>query len=73
MTLQIGRVGLDVTLDDPEQLAEQAGDRRQLTVTGTLLAATLAETKALRDELAAMVDLGGLVPVTWTGDPNIDG
>ncbi len=73
--LTIGRVGLDVDFDDPEAFSGTAGPGgRSITLSGTALGATLAETKALRDELVALAALpGGAVPITWDGDPTIDG
>jgi hypothetical protein len=71
--LTIGRVGLDVDLDDPEQLRDTVTTTRRITIRGTVLGSTLAETKALRDELGALIDRNQFVPVTWTGDASLDG
>lgn len=74
--LTIGRVGLDpVNLDDPETYSGSAGSEGHvLTLAGTALGGTLAETKALRDELLAAAGLAGtIVPITWTADTTIDG
>lgn len=73
--LSVGRVGLGaVTLDDPEQYTGSAGPaNRTVELSGTALASTLAESKALRDELMATADYAAAVPVTWDGDPTLDG
>ncbi len=74
--LTVGRVGLDpVSVDDPDRLVVRvrAGRGRELQLRGDLVAASLADTLALRDELAATVEHGRFVPVTWTGDSRIDG
>ena len=71
--LKIGRVGLDVALDASARgLSESSRDgARAVTFTGHLRAATLADTKALRNELVAQT--GRLVAVTWTIDSDVDG
>ncbi len=74
--LTVGRVGLDpVSVDDPDRMVVRvrAGRGRELQLRGDLVAASLADTLALRDELAATVEHGRFVPVTWTGDSRIDG
>lgn len=70
--LQIGRVGLDVDLNSPQDLSfDVDDDRRRLTIRGYLRAASLDETKALRSELLAQ--RGQLVPVVWAGDASMTG
>lgn len=70
--LQIGRVGLDVDLNSPQDLSfDVDDDRRRVTIRGYLRAASLDETKALRSELLAQ--RGQLVPVTWAGDSSMAG
>ena len=73
--LTIGRVGLDpVTVDDPTGIRVRSRrGSRIVTIAGDLAAASLADTLALRDELAATVDATKSVPVTWTGDSRLDG
>ena len=71
--LQIGRVGLDVDLIDPEQVRVIAAASRRVSLRGVLISDTLAETQALRDELAAQVNPSKVIPVTWTGDALLDG
>jgi hypothetical protein len=74
--LTIGRVGLaGVDLDDPEQLTGASSPaERGIEISGTALGSTLAITKGQRDELIAVANLPEpAVPVTWTGDPTLDG
>src|SRR3990172_2993027 len=69
--LRIGRVGADITLDDPANYSEQRNlDSRSLTLRGFLRAATLADTKVLRSEL--LEQQGQLVAVTYSLDSYFD-
>lgn len=71
MTLQIGRVGIDVDLEDPE---EWTANGEQVVVSGDLVG-TVAEAKTLRQQLLGHVDNPDepAVPVTWTEDSTVDG
>lgn len=69
--LNIGRIGLDVTLDNPSAWGSSASRGRVDQITGELHAATLAETKALRTEL--LEQNGQIVPVVWSEDSTVDG
>jgi hypothetical protein len=71
-TLTIGRVGADVTLTGPAQWSEQSNGTRTLTLEGDLVGSTLADTRALRDELAAS-KTDRTIPVTFDGDVSLDG
>ncbi len=72
--LQIGRIGLDVDLIDPEVYSGSGAPAGQkISLSGTALGTTLAESKVLRDELVALAAMPGIiVPITWTGDTSID-
>ena len=75
-TLTIGHVGLiGADLDDVEQLSGASNaNGRTLDLAGTALGTTLAETKGLRDEIMAIANHADqLVPITWSGDANLDG
>jgi len=69
-TLTVGRITLDC---DPETLTIQAGDGRQITLTGSFVGTSLNQLKALRDELAATLQTPEPVAVTWDGDTTING
>lgn len=70
--LKIGRVGLDVELNEPQDLGWTGReDGRRVIISGYLRASSLAETKLLRSELLAQI--GQLVPVTYTTDDGLDG
>ena len=74
--LTIGRIGLATpNLGDAEAHAGNAGPgTSSITIAGTALGGTLAQTKGLRDELVALAALPGIIiPITWTGDPTVDG
>jgi hypothetical protein len=72
-TLNIGRVGLDVTLADPTDWSIRSLSVNATThrIRGWLTAASLAQTKALRSELVAQIDR--LVAVTYSEDSSNDG
>ena len=73
-TLQIGRVGLDVAFENAvvgfQELSNNE-EGRQVTLSGLVKTATLADTKALRTELSALP--GQLVPILWSFDATFDG
>ncbi len=71
--LNVGRVGLDVTSDDNVTRVQwsSADGVRRLTLTGRFRASSVANSKALRNELTAQT--GKLVAVTWAQDSDIDG
>lgn len=70
--LKVGRVGLDVELNSPQDVGYRGrDDGRRVTISGYLRADSLLETKVLRSELLAQV--GQLVPVTYTTDDGLDG
>lgn len=74
MSLTIGRVGLDVALEDPDGVTESAGtNTRAVTLRGVLLGSSLAESIALRDELENLAGSDHVVAVTWDEDSRIDG
>lgn len=60
----IGRLGVQVALDGPEMWRHGQQD----VINGTLLADTLANAIALRDELRAMAEAKIVVPVRWASD-----
>lgn len=68
--LTIGRIILDC---DPESVNLRAGTDRTLSLAGSFTSSALAQTKALRDELAVTLKGDDPIPVTWDGDPTIDG
>jgi hypothetical protein len=72
VALQIGRVGLDVGLEDPETW-DHSGE--QVTVSGVLDAASLDDVRALRQQLLGLVDNPDepVVPVVWDQDSWVDG
>lgn len=71
-TLKLGRVGLDVDLDDPQEVSYRGTtDGRTVRIGGYFRAASLAETKILRSEILAQV--GQLIPLTYTTDDGLDG
>lgn|GEM_PF-2585106 len=72
MTLTIGRAGTDVALGDPATV-NTSGDRLRLT--GFFKTSSLANAKALRQQLVGHVDNPDepVVPVTSTLDSTIDG
>jgi len=71
-TLKIGRVGLDVDLNDPQEInLSGREDVRSVDISGFLRDTTLARTKVLRGELLAQV--GRLVPVVYTTDADLNG
>lgn len=71
-TFQVGRVGLDVEITEVESW-ELTGDT--VRVAGVLLAETIADAKALRQQLNGYVSNGDeeIVPVTWSEDSSVDG
>ena len=71
MTLRIGPVGLDVALSDPQEWSISAGPERIETIRGFIRASSLAESRALRTELANLT--GQVVAVTYTTDDSLDG
>jgi hypothetical protein len=66
-TLTVGRVAIP---DSPASMSRGDG---ALSLGGTFTGASLAQTKMLRDELAATLSNPDPVPVTWDGDATIDG
>lgn len=70
--LTVGRVGLDVVLGHPSEWSEERtlDGGRALILRGWLMAASQAETKALRSELIDQI--GQLVAVTYSLDSNLD-
>lgn len=66
--MTIGRVGLDVDLDNPEEW-NHSGE--EVSLSGQLFNSTVAAAKALRQQLLGHV--GTVQPVTWTEDPTADG
>lgn len=71
MSLKIGRVGLDVSLENPKSWRFASGRDRSETIRGQLTSASLAETKALRSELLGQN--GQIVAVVFSDDSTIDG
>lgn len=71
MSLNIGRIGLDVSFDNPSRWQFSSGRDRAETIRGELRAASLAETKALRSEL--LEQNGQIVVVVFTEDDTIKG
>jgi phage protein U len=75
--LTIGRVGLDVTFDTAPSIGGMeygaAPGEAVTTLSGWIHADTLAETKALRDELYAQAEYVDVIPVTYAGDSTLDG
>lgn len=72
--LKIGRVGFDIELDHPETFRQRARfDDAVIILSGDLVSGSLAQTKALREELVSQAEMGFIVPVTWTGDARLDG
>ena len=70
MTLQIGRVGIDATLD---AVRMRIGNDGVLRIIGEV-SASEAEAKYLRDELWRMLDPGVLfVPISFTPDSSVNG
>src|SRR5690606_17016564 len=70
--LRIGRVGLDVELNEPQFLGYRGtGDGRQLNISGYLRAETLEETQLLRHELIAQI--GKLVTIAYDTDDPLTG
>src|SRR5690606_12313155 len=70
--LRIGRVGLDVELNEPQFLDYRGTrDGRQLNISGYLRAETLEETQLLRNELIAQI--GKLVTVAYDTDDTLNG
>lgn len=71
--LTIGRIGLDVTLSDPQGFDERTdGEQVSLSIRGQIKnASTLAQAQAVKEELLAQV--GRVVPVTYTTDSAING
>lgn len=72
-TLTVGRISLTT---DPEKLtisAARSGDSRTLALQGSFTGTSLAQLKALRDELAATLSSDNIIPVTWDGDSTVDG
>ena len=69
--LTIGRIGLDVQLDNPSAWGSSASRGRVDVIVGDLKSASLAETKALRTEL--LEQNGQIVALTWTEDPTVNG
>jgi len=70
--LRIGRVGLDVELNEPQFLGYRGtGDGRQLNISGYLRAETLEETQILRNELIAQI--GKLVTIAYDTDDTLNG
>src|SRR5690606_40609241 len=70
--LRIGRVGLDVELNEPQFLGYRGThDGRQLNISGYLRAETLEETQLLRNELIAQI--GKLVTIAYDTDDTLNG
>ena len=76
MTLQIGRVGLDISFDNPNTFATDSG--RKVTMTGEYVATSLAAAQALRQQLLGT--FGGaegppepVIPVVWSEDDSVAG
>ncbi len=72
MSLTIGRVGVDVNLDNP-QVWNQQGDK--ISLSGYAFAPTVEDAKALRQQLTGYVNNldEPIVPVTWTEDATATG
>lgn len=70
-TLQIGRVGLDLTVYDPRSVSESAGEVHQLEITGQVKNLTRAQAVATNRLLLGM--WGRTVPVIWSNDSTHDG
>lgn len=72
MSLTVGRVGLDVTLNNPAEMS-LSGD--VLRMSGPFRVSSVANMKALRQQLAGYVDnpWEKWVPVTFSTDSSIDG
>lgn len=71
-TLRIGRVGLDVDLDDPQGVGYRGGaDGRTVDISGYFRASSLTLTKALRSEILAQV--GQLITITYDTDDGLNG
>jgi len=72
--LTIGRIGLDFDLDNPNQIRSRASTRSsRVDISGVLASSSLANTKALRSEIAQHAANGDVVPVTLNDDAFIDG
>lgn len=72
--LTIGRVGLVVDVDEVNRFSGSGQyGRGQIQLSGTIVAADLPTTLAVRDELVAQAETVQDIPVSWTEEPNIDG
>ena len=70
----LGRIGLDIDVDEIESVSGSAQyNRGEVTLRGVFKAATLEETLAQRDELIAQAETVEWLPLTWTQDPRMDG
>lgn len=72
MSFTVGRVGFDVAWTEVEEW-NQSGD--QISISGILNAATVADAKVLRQQLSGYVNNMDeeIVPVTWSEDSTVDG
>lgn len=70
--LKVGRVGLDVELNSPQDVGFSGReDGRRVIIGGYLRSSSLAQTKVLRSELLAQV--GQLIAITYATDDGLDG
>lgn len=70
--IQIGRFGLDLTVDEVEQWDERGS---QVTTGGVVFASSVAQAQHLRDQLLGLVNnrWEPVVPVVWSDDTNRTG
>ncbi len=79
-TMQIGQIGLSVTITEIIDWEYRSGPRTGLptfTVTGNIVKTALADALYLRDELLALadahrLDVGLAVPMLWSPDPTMN-
>lgn len=69
MSLEAGQFGVDTTVNTPRTITWLGDDT--LMMTGHLAGSSLAETKAMRDELGGLI--GQTVPIQITDDSAFDG
>lgn len=73
MTFSIGRAGTDVTLDNPSEVSTSGS--RVVFSQNAQTCSTLADLKALQQQLAGMADNSDepVVPVIWSDNANLTG
>lgn len=73
--LTLGRLGLAAPfVASPESFADAAsGTERRVSLSVSVMAGSLADTKALRQELVALGNSDDVIAVTWTEDSDLDG